>query len=194
MSNRLCLFDFDGTLTSKDSLVDIANFYSGKWKTKRSLAQLSPKLIWNKNKAKNGNSVLKERFLKIHFGHLTYSEFQQIGENYANKRLKEILLDKGMEELKNQLAFGSRVIIVSASFQEWFGPYFKEYDLEIISSKLNFTNGLTIEMNCNGIEKVKQIKSYLDLSVYNEIFVYGNSKGDFPMMELGTKTFYKPFN
>ncbi len=32
-----------------------------------------------------------------------------------------------------------------------------------------------------------------NLKEYEEIYVYGDSSGDKPMMELATKSFYKPF-
>ena len=68
------------------------------------------------------------------------------------------------------------------------------YDL--ISTELKVENGkLTGKFlpNCNGYEKVKRIKEKYNLSEYKEIHVFGNSKGDLPMLELGTHKYYKFF-
>ena len=48
--------------------------------------------------------------------------------------------------------------------------------------------------NCYGIEKVNRIKEEYDLDEFKNIYVYGNSKGDREMLNLGTHKFYKYFN
>jgi phosphoserine phosphatase len=47
--------------------------------------------------------------------------------------------------------------------------------------------------NCNGEEKVNRIKKAYDLSLYDEVHVFGNSPGDLPMMDLGTHSYYRYF-
>ena len=42
-------------------------------------------------------------------------------------------------------------------------------------------------------EKVIRIQEEYNLSDYQEIYVYGDSPGDKPMLGLATKSFYKPF-
>ncbi|MDX1956231.1 MAG: haloacid dehalogenase-like hydrolase, partial [Chitinophagaceae bacterium] len=47
--------------------------------------------------------------------------------------------------------------------------------------------------NCNGEQKVVRIKEQFNLDEYKEIFAYGDSKGDRPMLQLATHPSYKPF-
>jgi phosphoserine phosphatase len=63
-------------------------------------------------------------------------------------------------------------------------------ELEVIDGRLT---GKFSTLNCNGKEKVKRIKEKYNLLEYDEIHVFGNSKGDFPMLELGTHKYYKFF-
>jgi phosphoserine phosphatase len=69
--------------------------------------------------------------------------------------------------------------------------------LELISTELEVINGkLTGNFstpNCNGKEKVRRIKEKYNLSKYDEIHVFGNSKGDFPMLSLGTHKYFRFF-
>jgi phosphoserine phosphatase len=69
--------------------------------------------------------------------------------------------------------------------------------LELIATKLELNNGLlTGKMrgkNNKGDEKVNRIKANWDLANYSDIYVYGDSYADKPMMALATKSFYKPF-
>ena len=64
-------------------------------------------------------------------------------------------------------------------------------ELESIEGELT---GKFLEPNCNGIQKAIKINDKYDLSKYNEIHVFGNSKGDLPMLELGTHKYYRFFN
>jgi phosphoserine phosphatase len=47
--------------------------------------------------------------------------------------------------------------------------------------------------NCNGGEKVIRIKQLYDTQQYDEIYCFGDTGGDKPMLALATQSFYKPF-
>ena len=47
--------------------------------------------------------------------------------------------------------------------------------------------------NCHGQEKVRRIKEAYPLDQYREIYAYGDTGGDRPMLGLATHSFYKPF-
>ena len=47
--------------------------------------------------------------------------------------------------------------------------------------------------NCYGVEKVKQIKLKYNIDEYDEILVFGDSKGDYEMSKMG-KYHHKFFN
>lgn len=47
--------------------------------------------------------------------------------------------------------------------------------------------------NCHGIEKVNRIRNAVDLSNYDDIYAYGDSKGDSGMLDLATRRFYRSF-
>ena len=88
-------------------------------------------------------------------------------------------------------------MIVSASISNYLKPWCDEMGFHLICTELEVKDGkLTGKFstpNCNGTEKVRRIKEKYDLSIYDEIHVFGNSKGDFPMLELGTHKYYKFF-
>ena len=69
--------------------------------------------------------------------------------------------------------------------------------LKLIATRLEVKNGKItggIEgRNCRGEQKVVCILEQWNLDEYNEIYAYGNSPDDKPMLALATKSFYKPF-
>lgn len=66
---------------------------------------------------------------------------------------------------------------------------------EKVDSRLEstFLSGEFATPNCYGEQKVVRIKARYDLSSYEEIYAYGDSKGDRAMLALATHAFYKPF-
>ena len=59
--------------------------------------------------------------------------------------------------------------------------------------KNGLLTGKIENQNCHGEEKVNRINAAFDLSQYDEIYCYGDTKGDKPMLRLATFAFYKPF-
>ena len=93
---------------------------------------------------------------------------------------------------------GDRVVLVSASIENYLEPFSREFKVEIICTQLEVIDGILTgnfkSPNCYGLEKVKRIKDEVDLSVYKEIHVYGDSAGDTEMLDLATHPFYRNFS
>jgi phosphatidylglycerophosphatase C len=89
-------------------------------------------------------------------------------------------------------------VIVSASISNYLKPWCDDMGFHLICSELEVKDGKLTDkfstLNYNGTEKVRRIKEKYDLSIYDEIHVFGNSKGAFPILELGTHKYYKFFN
>lgn len=189
MARTLVLFDFDGTITKSDTLFLITKRTVSKIGYAVGLFVLSPILVLNKLGLISSHTT-KEIFLTWFFNNKPTTVFNDFAA----------LIDvrpKALEQIKEHQRLGHRVVVVSASSESWIGEWAKQNNLELVATRLEIKNNLLtgkIEgLNCNGAEKVNRIKSYLQLNEYDEIIVYGDSKGDREMLALGTKTFYKPF-
>jgi HAD superfamily phosphoserine phosphatase-like hydrolase len=89
------------------------------------------------------------------------------------------------------------MVIVTASAENWIRNWAVQSGLALIATKLETKNGLMTGKlegkNCKGEQKVVCIKQKWNLTGYEEIYVYGDTPADRPMMALATKSFYKPF-
>ena len=187
---KLYLIDFDGTITSKDSFVEFSVFSKPFfslmkfWITTFFLFLITPK------------SKLKERFFKNFQGE-KLDLFQSICNLFVKEKLIKTIRQSFLDFNQN-LDPNSKIVIVSASISNYLEPWCNSMGFDLISTELEVKDGkLTGKFstpNCNGPEKVRRIKEKYDLSIYDEIHVFGNSKGDFPMLELGTHKYYKFFN
>lgn len=196
MSKTLALFDFDGTLTTKDSLGDFILFSFGGFKTIIGAVLLSPTLaayalgLMDNNKA-------KQKVLNYFFAGMSVEKMRELGERYAKQRNANILRPAGLDKLKWHQQQNHVIVIVSASAEFWLKPWTEQMGVKLIATKLaekdGFLTGDFDGENCHGEEKVKRIKADYDLSEFKTIYAYGDTSGDKPMLTLADHSFYKPF-
>jgi phosphatidylglycerophosphatase C len=193
----LALFDFDGTITNKDSFFDFLKYSIGPIKYYKNILILIPvflKLIFHVL----SNSDAKQKVITLFFKDYSIKKFKEIADSYSSFPINKIIRKNALEKIKWHKSNYHRVIIVTASIECYLKLWCEKNNLELIGTKLevveNKLNGRFATQNCNGEEKVKRIKEVINLKEYNQIYAYGNSKGDVPMLELANKKFYKNFN
>jgi len=196
MGKTIAFFDFDGTITTKDSLAEFIKYAVGTKSYYLGLLKLSPMLIAFKLKIM-ANDKAKSKFLKHYFSSYSKEEFNQKAKDYSLNHLDKIVKKEALEKIAYHKTNGHQVIIVSASMQCWVGPWAKREDIELISTKLRFDNdkfsGEFDGENCYGKEKEIQIRDKFNLDDYEMIYAYGDSQGDREMLALANESYYKPF-
>ena len=194
MKKNLILFDFDGTLTQKDTFFQFIFFTCGTFKTVMGFILLSPLVLLYFVKIVSASS-LKKKILSFFYNEKKYFCLNEKGKNFINHlhssgNLKTEIIVK-MKEYKTA---GDEVCIVSASPDTWIRPFAAEYLVNYICTELEYENekfnGQFKTKNCNGPEKAARIKEKYNLSDFNEIIAYGNSKGDKEMFDLADKRLY----
>jgi len=194
---RLVLFDFDGTLTRKDTLFEIAKYVHGLRRFYVGMIELSYYcFLYKVGLAPNWKT--KERILSHFFGGVTYDFFQRQCNRFVEDKLLSLLRKDAMEKLMTLKQNGAEIVIVSASAENWIKPWCDRLGIACIATKLEVENkkltGKIAGKNCYGEEKVKRIKQEVRLSRYNAIYAYGDSKGDLPMLRLATHSYYRAFH
>lgn len=196
LKKSLSLFDFDGTITTHDSLIKFIRYSVGDIKTVWGMIMLSPMLLTYKFKL-IPNYKAKEKMLSYFFRGMNQEYFQEVASAYSLKNIEIILRPKAMEKILWHKEQGHTIVVVSASIECWLKPWCNQNGLELISTKLemkdNFLTGKLLSRNCYGIEKVNRIKEEYNLNEYEYIYAYGDSEGDKELLELANESFYKPF-
>ncbi len=193
---KLALFDFDGTITTDDSLIKFIRFVVGDFKTIWGMVVLSPMLVIYKLKL-IPNYKAKQYMLSYFFKGMSEEKFMKVANEYSLNHIKTILRPKAMEKIVWYKEQGHKIVIVSASIECWLKPWCDENNLDLIATKLEIKDGIVtgkfLTKNCYGIEKANRVKEVNDLSDYDYIYAYGDSRGDKELLELADESFYKPF-
>lgn len=197
MSDRkkIAFFDFDGTITTRDTLPEIIRFQRGSLSLYTGFLLLSPWLLLYKL-GLLANDRAKEILLKYFFGGMREQDFQQNCDAFAETRLPHLIRSGALKEISRLKAEGAVLVIVSASAGNWIRKWSESLSLGLVSTTLQIDNGVLtggIEgKNCHGEEKVRRIRAIWNLEEY-EVYAYGDSKADLPMLNLAAQSFYKPF-
>ncbi len=195
-SKKIAFFDFDGTITTADTMLELIKFHFGASRFYSGLLMISPSLIGLKL-GMISRQKAKEKLLTHFFRGMAISTFENICKSFSASTLHQLIrkpaVDK-INQLKNEKA---TIVVVTASASDWVKywcaekslPYFAT-ELEIADGKLT---GKLAGLNCNEEEKVNRIKSSYSLDDYDVIESYGDSSGDRAMLAIATHPYYRKF-
>lgn len=194
--NLVC-FDFDGTITYDDSLLGFIAYVVGFKKFFKGVLKLSPILVGYKLKIIS-NNFARRALLTHFFKGMSEDKFARISYKYSATHIDDILIPKAMQKIKQYKENGDKIVIVSASLEDWLKPWCDKMDLGLLATKIERKNGVItgeiLGKNCYAKEKVRRIKETFDLSKFDKIIAYGDSRGDKEMIEFADEGYYKFFN
>ena len=193
----LAVFDFDGTITKRDTLNDLIIYEFGYLKFIKRVLTLLP-LILLYIFGLIPNEIPKQKLFSCFFSGVTEEKFKMICENYALKRINKIIRSDCLEKIKWHKDEGHKLIIVSASIENWIKPWadINLFD-DVISTKVEVEDGILTGKfggkNCYGNEKVNRLLEKYPQTEERFLYVYGDSAGDKELLELANVGFYKAF-
>ncbi len=193
----IAFFDFDGTITTRDSMFELIKFHHGKRDFYIGLSVLSPWMMAMKLKLIS-NQKAKEKLLTWFFKNCNIQTFSNICTLFTQQKLPQILNPSAIEKIAEHKKNGDEVVVVSASATDWVEPWCQRNgvaclatQLEVVDDKLT---GKLAGLNCNYNEKANRILQKYDLNKYATVYGYGDTKGDKAMLRLATHAFFRTFS
>lgn len=194
---NIAFFDFDGTVTTKDSLKDFIIFATGSPRFWWGVILMSPILVAYKLRIIS-NNVAKEKFISYFFSGWLIDEFNRVASEYSSTRIKKLIRRDAQERLSWHKKNGDKIVIVTASIHNWLIGWVDECEYELLATELEVVDGVLTgnfsTNNCYGDEKVRRINLAYDISGFEKVYAYGDSSGDKPMLSLADESFYRYFS
>ena len=190
---KIVAFDFDGTLTTKDTLIEFIRYACGTGAFVRGFLLYAPLLVLMKL-GLFPNWKAKQKVFAHFFKGLTLDAFDCLCHNFVADN-RHLLRPKGVMAIQQALDKGEEVLIVSASIDNWVQPFFPE--VKVVGTQVEVKDGLLtgrfLTKNCYGQEKVNRILAlYPNRSEYH-LTAYGDSQGDKELLAFADESHYKPF-
>ena len=175
---KVFAFDFDETLTTRDTLIAFICYACGTSRFLLGFLLHAPLLVLMKLRLYS-NGKAKQRLFSWFFRGMPLETFDALCQSFALSH-RHLLRPDTVRLLQQALSEGSEVLVVSASIDNWVQPFFPTVtvlgtQIEVIDGRLT---GRFLTPNCYGQEKVRRILAlHPDRSAYR-LTAYGDSRGD----------------
>lgn len=186
MKRNIAVFDFDGTLTTRDSFLAFIKWACGPVSYYVGFLRFAPQLLLMFMHL-YPNWKAKERIFAHFFKGWQYSWFQALGEEFATE-LDTMRNEPVIGRLKEHIDHGDTVYVISASLPEWVEPWCRQLGVNaVLATEIEVNDqgritGRFKTKNCFGQEKVDRL---LKVEPERETYVlhaYGDSHGDLELL------------
>lgn len=193
---RYAAFDFDGTLTRRDTLLDFLAHAFGRGRLIMELLRISPSLVMMKlGLVDNGGT--KRRLLSRYLRGRRVADVMELAERYCTERYASLMRPDTVRALDEHEAEGDTVVIVTASLSLWVEPFARRLGVDrLIATEAEvddegiLTGGFATP-NCHGPQKVVRLAEvFPDLAPGLKrpgdpyLTAYGDSSGDRELLAL----------
>jgi len=175
---RVAAFDFDGTITHKDTLVPFLRHLAGIPRFTAAFLAGLPALASGDRREAYKAAVLR----RVLAGHRA-DDLQATAHAYG-ERLPEQFRPEMVERIRWHQDEGHEVVIVSASLRAYLDPVVEHLGLDgvcAVELEVDAEGRLTGAMvgpNCRGQQKVVRLTEWLGGEAPERLWAYGNSSGD----------------
>jgi phosphatidylglycerophosphatase C len=189
-------FDFDGTLTRRDTLLPFLLYMHGSATVARHAFFLSPTLA-GYALGLIDNGVAKERVFARCLAGMRMDELQQVGESFAVRIMPGLLRQESLHRFAWHKRQGHRCVVISASLELYVRPWAQKAGFDdVIATRLEsqgdgHVTGKLSGSNCYGIEKVRRLEALLGARNSYSLHAYGDSRGDTELLAFADYPYYR---
>lgn len=191
---NLALFDFDGTITDRDTFSGFLRFAVRRHRIVLGALPLSPVVALYRLGLMPAHQA-RPIVCRIGFQGERVNSIRDVGRRYAAEVLPGVARKEALERIEWHQRQGDRVVVVSASLDAYLRPWCDSIGVELICTELEERRGrLTgryCHGDCSGPAKARRILERYDLSAYAVIYAYGDTTEDREMLELAHRKFYR---
>ena len=189
-------FDFDGTLTRRDTLLQFLLHVLGAAAVMRHALILSPTLV-GYGLGIIRNSVAKERVLTQCLAGMPIDELQRAAAQFAEHKLAGLVRPDALQRFDWHKKQGHRCVVISASLELYVRPWAQRAGFDdVIATHLEMREdgritGNLLGGNCFGIEKVRRLEALLGPRSGYTLYAYGDSRGDKELLSAADYAYYR---
>ncbi|MFP4091544.1 MAG: HAD-IB family hydrolase [Cyclobacteriaceae bacterium] len=193
---KLAIFDFDGTITRRDTMLELIRYSKGSAAYYAGLLALAPWLVaYRMGLIPNWRA--KEIMLARFFKGMPVNEFKRLCDNFSQEVVPRLTRPGALARIREFKQDKTRVVVLTASAEAWVKGWCEQQGLECLATRLEVRDqritGRLAGPNCYGKEKVNRLRQHLALNDYQEIYAYGDTKGDREMLQLAHFAYYRAF-
>jgi phosphatidylglycerophosphatase C len=196
MYRPIVAFDFDGTLTVRDTFSAFLAWREGPFGYLAGLVKLVPDIVDYLRDHDRGR--LKAAVVARFLGGVARADIEESARRFAEGHARALLRPDAVRAWRRWQSQGARLVIVTASPEEIVAPFARGLGAEsLISTRLAYDGadrltGALDGANCRGPEKVRRLKDAFGEDLRLEA-AYGDTDGDREMLAMAEQPGYRVF-
>ena len=189
-------FDFDGTMTIRDSFTAFLQWRAGRWGWAVGRLRLIPAAL--AYLAHRDRGRIKAEAVKVFLKGATRDELEADAASFAQQYARSLLRPDAVAAWKRWQAEHARLVIVTASPDLTVGPFARGLGADmLLGTQLSFDPdnrviGVFSSPNCRGPEKVARLQEVFGPAVRLKA-AYGDTSGDTEMLAIAEEPYYRVF-
>lgn len=198
LENRciVAAFDFDGTITSRDTFVPFLFLAFGRVRVVKAFISLAFEGLFI-TLGLSGRDAFKQKIVKKLFAGSSVERLRETGRQHA-KKIERLFRPAALKRIEWHRTQGHRLVMVSASLDLYLAPIVEKLAFDdLLCTRLSIDDlrfdGQLAGANCRAAEKVHKLAALLGDLADIELYAYGDSAGDKEMLAAATHPFYRPF-
>lgn len=190
----LALFDFDGTITTRETMPDFLRRSVPRRRLVIGWLLLAPLVLGYRLRLVSGTLV---RRVVVRFGYrgVPTSALAAAGRAFARDDLPGVLRPEAMQRIAWHQAEGHTVVVVSGGLDVYLAPWCEAQGLELLCSSLDHRKGVLTGRyqgrQCVRKEKVRRVRERYDLAAFTEVYAYGDTPEDRDLLGIATRKYYR---
>lgn len=190
----LALFDFDGTITTREMLPDFLHYAVPKWRLRFWKPWMMPLVIAARAGWLSG-STLRAVLAYVAFRGMPEAAYEAKAVAFARDVLPSVLRPEAMSRIAEHKAQGDTIVVVSGAYDVYLKHWCAQHGLALISSTLEAKGGVMTGRyagaQCVNTEKSRRVRERYELAQYAEIHAYGDTHEDLDLLALAQRKFMR---
>lgn len=191
---NLALFDFDGTLTTRETYGDFTRHAVSPLRRALGTPLFAPMLAFYKRGLVSGNRI-RRHVAAFGLRGASVAQVHATGARFAAEHIPSLLRGDAMQRLAWHKRQGDTVVLVPGGLDFYLAPWRQTHDVELICSRMasrgDRLTGHYLGAQCVGEEKARRVRKRYDLGGYATCYAYGDTREDAAMLALAHKRFYR---
>ena len=193
----LSIFDFDGTLTWRDSFVPFLRFAFGNYRFALKMSRTGLSGVGYLYGAMDRDRM-KARLIRHFLKGVEANWVADKAHAFCEANFTRMMRPEGLLGVADELAQGRIVSLCSASPAIVLEPFAKRLGVSLIATELEVVNGVLTGringLNCRRAEKVRRLERAFGALEGRHLRAWGNSSGDTELLAAADEAHYQLFN
>lgn len=191
---NLALFDFDGTITTRETFPDFMRFAVAPRRLALGTLVLAPLIVGYRLGAVSGPRV-RSSIVNFGFRGVAEAAVTQAGQAFARDVLPRLLRPEALQRIQWHKAQGDAVVVVSGGFDVYLSHWCTQHGLALICSRLESARGVLtgryLGEQCVGAEKCRRVREEYDVERFPVVFAYGDTAEDLEMLGMAQEKYFR---